>query len=110
MLDRSSSETELCIKLESEKISAYRERNIVVAILSRSFPSYLSEHAEDESGWDQRKGWVVYIELPTGQVSWHVERDELAWFSHLAVADRSPWDGHNEELKWTRVSEYMKRK
>lgn len=37
---------------------------------------------------------VVYIELPTGQVSWHVP-----------VHDR-PWDGHTTEQKYRRIEAF----
>lgn len=38
---------------------------------------------------------VVYIELPTGQVSWHVP--EYA----------RPWDGHSTEEKYKRINEFV---
>lgn len=40
-------------------------------------------------------GWpVVYIQLPTGQVSWHVPEYEV------------PWDGHDTPEKYRRCREY----
>lgn len=40
-------------------------------------------------------GWpVVYIELPTGQVSWHMPEHGR------------PWDGHSTEEKYARCREY----
>jgi hypothetical protein len=40
---------------------------------------------------------VVYIQLPTGQVSWHVPQ-------HLY-----DWDGHDTAEKYRRLREYVKR-
>lgn len=37
---------------------------------------------------------VAYIELPTGQVSWHLKEHEKAW------------DGHPTGEKWARVNEF----
>ena len=37
---------------------------------------------------------VVYIELPTGQVSWHMPQHPV------------PWDGHDTEEKYRRIREY----
>jgi hypothetical protein len=37
---------------------------------------------------------VVFIELPDGQVSWHLAQ-------HV-----KPWDGHTTEQKWARVQQY----
>jgi len=44
----------------------------------------------DEPEWP-----VVFIELPTGQVSWHVPQHQHSW------------DGHSNEEKSSRVSRYI---
>ncbi|AGB41081.1 hypothetical protein Halha_1132 [Halobacteroides halobius DSM 5150] len=38
---------------------------------------------------------VVYIELPTGQVSWHLPEH------------RKEWDGHTTEEKYNRIEQYL---
>jgi hypothetical protein len=38
---------------------------------------------------------VVYIELPTGQVSWHMPQHPV------------PYDGHTTEEKYRRIQEYV---
>ena len=38
---------------------------------------------------------VVYIELPTGQVSWHMPQHPV------------PFDGHTTEEKYRRIQEYV---
>lgn len=47
-----------------------------------------------EKGWDYRWGVVAYIELPTGQVSWHIESPDIQY------------DGHNYQDKHDRIVEF----
>jgi hypothetical protein len=45
----------------------------------------------------QEPEWpVAYIELPTGQVSWHMPPHEKAW------------DGHDTPTKYDRIDDYFK--
>lgn len=55
---------------------------------------------EDEPGWT-----LVYIELPTGQVSWHLPDAELTglWRSY-----ESAWDGHTVEEKRERIAAFLR--
>jgi hypothetical protein len=39
---------------------------------------------------------VVHIELPTGQVTWHMPQHE------------TPWDGHDTPEKYRRVNKFVK--
>ena len=36
-----------------------------------------------EKGWDYRWGVVAYIELPTGQISWHIESPDIKYDGHI---------------------------
>ena len=63
----------------------------------------------------QEPDWpVLFINLPTGQVSWHLPRLSQAYPKPyrraMAVMSRSPyysgWDGHTPEEKNMRVLEY----
>jgi hypothetical protein len=38
---------------------------------------------------------VIFIELPTGQVSWHVAEHSIVW------------DGHTTQQKYTRIHAYL---
>lgn len=78
--------------------AVYRERNELVAFLSKVFPSHL---AGDEAAPD----WpIVFIESPAGQLSWHVPREyALSRLSHLPWGANS-WDGHSSELKYERLN------
>lgn len=88
-------------ELEKQKNYAYEERNMLVSALSKLFPSYLAEHQEDED-WEDDWRNIVFIELPTGQVSWHIHDSELKFFSHLEYQENK-WDGHNTKEKYRRL-------
>ena len=79
---------------------AYRERNALVAMLSRIFPAHI---AYDPGAESEEWKHVVFIYLPTGQVSWHIHATDLAPFGHLGFQDNE-WDGHSDGLKWYRVA------
>lgn len=99
------------------KNAAYRERNQLVAALSKIFPSYLATHDANDATWDKEWMWIVYVELPTAghllptgnvlpkttQVSWHIHNSDLSIFSHLSVKENN-WDGHTTEEKYARLA------
>lgn len=83
--------------------AAYRERNALVAGLIR-VGGFRAEivMAPDTEGW-----WIVYVETPAGQLSWHVSPDDMDLFSDWPVAfgtHRSPWDGHTTDEKYRRLA------
>lgn len=92
-------EREETARLRAEKDSAYAERNKVVLALARFYPH----------GWgidpDEPDWRVLYLDLPTGQASWHFTVEEfeasrkyLRPHSHNVV-----WDGHTTEEKYERL-------
>lgn len=84
------------------KSDIYIERNRLVALLSKIFPSCLGIDEKAEEGWKH----VVYIELPTGQCSWHVPDFILHWYKHLEISDTVEYDGHTTEEKYERVKAF----
>ena len=46
--------------------------------------------------WDPRWGVVAIINLPEGQVSWHMDSHDLKW------------DGHTDREKWEHVVEHLR--
>lgn len=98
--------TEVEELLRSQRDNTSIENRNLVAVLSRVFPSVIAHHTPDESGVDNDWGYVVYMQLPTGQVSFHVGEDR-SWFSHLIIANISPWDGHSSEEKWIRIAKFV---
>lgn len=83
------------------KDQAYHERNELVAALARIYPSGLA--TTDIPGWDPKWHGCVYIDLPTGQVSWHFHDSEAFLFEGLPPY-RGEWDGHTTEQKYERLA------
>lgn len=90
-------------ELEDQKDGAYLERNRLVSLLSKVFPSGKKKTAIE--GWSEDWHGCVYIDLPTGQASWHYH-DSQAWlFDHLPEY-QGTWDGHTTEEKYERIAAY----
>lgn len=89
--------------MEVLKNNAYAERNCLVAALSKLFPASLERHPENEPYEDDWR-WIVFIDLPTGQVCWHIHDSELPLFAHLQRNAGRKWDGHDREEKYRRVA------
>ena len=92
--------------LKKEKNDAYLERNLVVCALSKLFPAWLGKHdLEQDPNWYKEWVNIVYIQLPTGQVSWHFHEDLLPMFeNHLEYDPYEKWDGHTTAEKYERLS------
>ena len=82
------------------KDAGYLERNQVVALLARLFPSGIRQTAIE--GWDEEWHGCVYIDLPTGQVSWHYHDSHAHLFADLPPYFEE-YDGHTTEAKYKRV-------
>ncbi|MBO6901414.1 MAG: Lar family restriction alleviation protein [Rhizobiaceae bacterium] len=88
-------------ELEKRKDAAYEERNKVVAALTHLFPSGIKN--TDIPGWSPDWHGCVYIDLPTGQVSWHFHDSQRHLFDGLAPY-QGEWDGHDTEEKYRRLA------
>ena len=59
-------------------------------------------------GWrmdPEEPGWpVLFIELPTGQVSWHIPEAEAV---NLMLPYQQEWDGHTTEEKRERIGDFI---
>jgi hypothetical protein len=76
----------------------YRERHHLIAHLAASYPAVMVLNADpDEPDWP-----VIYISLPTGQVSWHIAPRDMDLFRHVPVGSVE-WDGHDVVLKYKRL-------
>ena len=81
-------------KLTRKKDAAYDERMHLVAALARMFPSGIRETTTP--GWTPAWKGCVYIDLPTGQISYHYHTRHAALFSSLPTYE-GPWDGHDKD-------------
>lgn len=92
-------------ELRERKDGAYEERNKVVAALARLFPSGVARTTIP--GWSDDWHGCVYIDLPTGQVSWHFHDSQAHLFEGLP-AYAGEWDGHDTPEKYRRLAELGK--
>lgn len=99
--------------MKEQKDAAYVERNKCVALMARmaavlGYPVYRA-HTRIP-GWDPDWCNCIFIELPTGQVSWHYHNDERPMFIDFMMATGNPWDGHDTLEKYRRALAYQEHK
>lgn len=80
----------------------YRERNVLVCLLARIYPSGI--RATEIEGWEPEWNNCVYIDLPTGQVSYHYHDTEKSLFAWLPAYTK-PYDGHDKATAEARILE-----
>ena len=79
----------------------YSERAHLVALLATEHQGVYKEDPENE-------GWIlVYVDLPTGQASWHIHPEDRALFTGVRFAPDVEWDGHTTEVKYARIRELI---
>lgn len=88
--------------MEASKDAAYLERNMVVAALAKCFPSGVTKTAIE--GWCEDWHGCVYIDLPTGQASWHFHDSHASLFAGIPNFYSRGWDGHTTEEKYARLA------
>jgi hypothetical protein len=91
----------------AERDAAYTERNKVVAglaamVLRAGGRAWLADHPDDPS-WDPEWKTIVFIDGPTGQLSWHLHDSDVVHFLFLPRGENE-WDGHTTEQKYNRVA------
>jgi len=59
----------------------------------------------DPKSLDPRWANLLFIELPTGQVSWHIHREDLMLFENLPQ-NQIVWDGHTREERDERIQNH----
>lgn len=93
--------------MRARKDSAYEERTHCVALMARMAVAMglpVTVTTIGIEGWASKWRTCVYIELPTGQVSWHVQEQLVHLFDGLPVRNDVPvWDGHSTGEKYRRV-------
>ena len=83
----------------------YYDRNLAVMALARlaqqqGYTVGIALDLAETPEWQT----VIMIDLPTGQVGWHIRESELQddW-----PAYPGKWDGHSDELKWDRIKAFL---
>lgn len=92
-------------KAVEAKNLAYLERNRVVAFLAsmalaNGWRAGVRRTAIED--WDPAWHNCCFIDLPTGQASWHYHDDHGELFSHLPPYE-GDWDGHSTFEKYQRL-------
>jgi hypothetical protein len=92
------------VRVESDKKdAAYSERDQLVCALSKLFPASLERHPDEDVTWEDDWRWIVFIDLPTGQATWHIHDSEVPMFKHLQRLQGRKWDGHTTTEKYQRL-------
>ena len=102
--------TQVLVERDQERAAkdqAYHERDQLVALLANLFPSSLERHPDADTTWEEDWRWLVFVDLPTGQCSWHIHDSELPWFDHVPGPSGWEWDGHTTKEKYTRIRQYV---
>lgn len=97
---------EALVAMEARKDAAYLERNRCVALLARMALALGCRAGVARTaieGWSEDWHGCVYVDLPTGQASWHFHDSQAELFSGLP-AYPGTWDGHSAETKYERVA------
>lgn len=92
-------------EMEARKDAAYLERNQCVALIARMALAMGHRAGVARTaieGWSDDWHGCVYIDLPTGQVSWHFHDSQAYLFDGLP-AYAGAWDGHDTPEKYRRV-------
>lgn len=87
-------------QLDRSADGAYKERNVLVALLSKLYPSGRKKTAIP--GWDEAWHGCVYIDFPWGQASWHFHERDAYLFEHLPPY-LGEWDGHTTAEKYSQI-------
>lgn len=77
---------------EERTVRAYTERMIAVRLLAiySGFPYGVGKDTNES--WDDEWRNVVYIDLPSGQISWHIAPNDLHLFADFPPYTKG-WDG-----------------
>ena len=90
------------MEYESKPDEAYLDRNLCVQVMAR-----MAQKLGYNVGVKENGDWLIlYIDLPTGQVSWHIPAAELV----KALPEyKGQWDGHDLELKRERIIDFIRK-
>ncbi len=102
---------EALAKAVDTRNKAYAERNMCVALIARlaemlGYKVGMKQHEGEE--WEDEWRHVIFIDLPTGQLSWHLHDSELENFPGI-VPYLKEWDKHTTEEKYQRIAAFIHR-
>ncbi len=86
-----------------EVMDSYTERAYLISFISRLYPCKLGPAVDCED--DTIFNWILYVDSPEGQLSWHIADWDLHLFDHV-TRSMVPikWDGHSVKEKYDRLN------
>lgn len=85
----------------------YSERNTCVSLIAKMALT-LGFRVTLERDINESQWWIVYIQLPNGQVSWHFHQNQMEWFEGFPInTGSSVYDQHSDALKYQRVLSWV---
>lgn len=75
------------------------ERDLLVAVLSRLWPSHIASAGQHQLVWTD----VVCIHSPAGQLAWGLPVDRAHLFAHLDRDESCVWDRHGASERAARL-------
>lgn len=93
------------------KNAAYMERNLCAVTIARLAQFFsckvgIATHSDEElkdMGWDEAWRTILVIQLPDGQVTWHLHAAEAYIVRDLPRINNYVWDGHTTQEKYARL-------
>lgn len=88
-----------------QKNAAYAERDkclVLMALMAQRLGLKVGIGRHVGADWDDDWRNILFIDLPAGQVSWHIHDSETSMFYFVGAYD-GVWDGHTTEEKYQRV-------
>lgn len=97
-------------ELDAQKDAAYSERNQCVALIARmarrmGWRVGVAQHPAEDTSWEDDWRTILFIDLPTGQATWHFHDSEKGLLEGLSEYVDAKWDGHSTPEKYVRVRE-----
>lgn len=91
----------------SSRDNAYWERNQLVALVSKLYPSHLARHPDSDTTWEDDWRTIICVHSPAGQLTWHIHDNHRKYFEHLNKKSEQfadcKWDGHTTQQKYRRI-------
>lgn len=77
---------------------------LITALTAQACTVGIADDTKAHPAWTN----VIFADLPTGQVSWHIHRDDVHLFEGLPRYS-GKWDGHTKEERNNRIDNWYKK-
>lgn len=95
-------------ELRHIKDKAYYERNQLLLVLCKLFPSYRALHDINDTEWEKNWRNIIVVKITqyienkpvVKHLTWHIHDSELQHFEFLPLDESFEWDGLKTEEKY----------